>query len=72
MLLKAEIELNAKYKYADAPKGEDIKATSVDNIDCTIRIEFAYLEKINEDKDDVSYAKSYQDVSFIDNPLILK
>lgn len=28
MLLKTEIELNAKYKYADAPKGEDIKATS--------------------------------------------
>lgn len=28
MLLKTEIELNAKYKYADAPKGEDIQATS--------------------------------------------
>ena len=51
---------------------KDIKAVSVDNIDCTIRIEFAYLEKTNEDKDNVSYAKSYQDVSFIDNPGILK
>ena len=51
---------------------KDIKATSVDNIDCTIRIEFAYLEKIDEDKDNVSYNNSYQDVSFIDNPGILK
>lgn len=51
---------------------KDIKAVSVDNIDCTIRIEYAYLDKTNEDKDDVSYANSYQDVSFIDNPGILK
>ena len=51
---------------------KDIKAISVDNIDCTIRIEFAYLEKTNEDKDNVSYIKTYQDVSFIDNPGILK
>lgn len=28
MILKAEIELNAKYKYADAPEGENIGATS--------------------------------------------
>ena len=51
---------------------KDIKAISIDNIDCIIRIEFSYLEKINEDKDDVSYTKTYQDVSFIDNPGILK
>lgn len=51
---------------------KDIKAVSVDNIDCTIRIEYSYLDKTYEGKDDVSYAKSYQDVSFIDNPLILK
>lgn len=51
---------------------KDIKATSVDNIDCTIRIEFAYLDKRNEDSNDVSYSKAYQDVSFIDNPEILK
>ena len=51
---------------------KDIKAINVDNIDCTIRIEFSYFEKINEDKDDVSYIKTYQDVSFIDNPGILK
>lgn len=51
---------------------KDIKAVSVDNIDCTIRIEYAWLKKIDEGKDDVSYANSYQDVSFIDNPGILK
>lgn len=51
---------------------KDIKATSVDNIDCTMRIEYAYLEKINEDRGDVSYTTSYQDVSFVNNPGILK
>ena len=51
---------------------KDIKAISVNNIDCTIRIEFAYLEKTNEDNDEVSYNTYYQDVSFIDNPRILK
>ena len=51
---------------------KDIEAVSVDNIDCTIRIEYVWLKKIDEGKDDVSYAKSYQDVSFIDNPGILK
>lgn len=49
-----------------------IEIISVDNINCTMRIEFSYLDKINEDKDDASYSKSYQDVSFIDNPGILK
>lgn len=51
---------------------KDIKATYVDNIDCKIRIEYSYLEKINEDRGDVSYTNSYQDISFIDNPGILK
>ena len=51
---------------------KDIKAVSVDNIDCTIRIEYAWLKKIDEGKDDMSYANSYRDVSFIDNPGILK
>lgn len=67
-----ENNLNCLLYNYDKYNIKDIKAVSVDNIDCTIRIEFAYLKKINEDKDDVSYTKSYQDVSFINNPGILK
>ena len=50
----------------------NIKVTSIDNIDATAKIEYEYLEKINEDRDDISYTSSYSNVSFIDNPDILK
>lgn len=51
---------------------KDIKVVSVDNISCTIRIAYAYLDKMNENKDNMSYTNSYQDISFIENPGILK
>ena len=51
---------------------KNISVDSIDNIDCTVRINFEYLEKINEDRDDVSYTSSYSDISFIDYPKILK
>ena len=50
----------------------NIKADSVDNIDCNIKVTYEYLEKINEDRDDVSYISSYCNINFIDNPDILK
>lgn len=50
----------------------NISVDSVDNIDCTIRINFEYLEKVNEDRGDVSYTSSYSDISFNDYPEILK
>lgn len=50
----------------------NIKVDSVDNIDCNIKITYEYLEKINEDRDDVSYVSSYSNINFIDNPDILK
>ena len=50
----------------------NIKVDSVDNIDCNIKITYEYLEKINEDRDDVSYTSSYSNINFIDNPDILK
>ena len=49
-----------------------IKIDYVDNIDCTIYINFRYLEKGNEDKGDVSYTSSYSTISFTDYPEILK
>ena len=51
---------------------KNIAIDSVDNIDCTVRITFQYLEKINEDREDMSYTSSYSDISFIYHPEILK
>lgn len=50
----------------------NISIDSVDNIDCTVRINFEYIEKINEDREDVSYTSSYSNISFTDYPEILK
>ena len=50
----------------------NISVDSIDNIDCTVRIKFEYLEKVNEDRGDVSYTSSYSDISFNDYPQILK
>jgi hypothetical protein len=50
----------------------NIAVDFVDNIDCTVRIKFEYLEKVNEDRGDVSYTSSHSDISFNDYPEILK
>ena len=74
MLNKEYIENNLNLLMYNCEKYniKDIKATSVDNIDCIIHIEFAYLEKIYKDRSDISYTTSYQDISFVNNPGILK
>ena len=51
---------------------KNISVESIDNIDCTVRVKFEYLEKINEDRDDVSYTNSSTDINFNDYPEILK
>lgn len=51
---------------------KNISIDYVDNIDCTVYINFRYLEKGNEDKGDVSYTSSYSTISFTDYPEILK
>lgn len=50
----------------------NISVDSVDNIDCTVRINFEYIKKVGEDKEDVSYISSHSDISFTDYPEILK
>ena len=57
---------------ADKYNIKNISVESVDNIDCTVRINFECLEKVNEDRGDVSYTPSYSDISFNDYPEILK
>lgn len=51
---------------------KNIKADSVDNIDCNVKVTYEYLEKINEDRDDINYASSYSNIDFVNNPDILK
>ena len=51
---------------------KDVEATGVDNIECCIKINYKYLEKINEDRDDVSYQSTCTTINFIDNPDVLK
>ena len=51
---------------------KDIKVDYVDNIDCFVRISYEYLEKINEDRGDVSYIPSSANLNFNDLPEILK
>ncbi len=50
---------------------KDVTVGEIDNIDCIVKINYNYLEKINEDRDDVSYKSGYVNISFIDNPKIL-
>lgn len=50
----------------------NISIDSIDNIDCTVRIKFEYIEKVNEDREDVSYTPYRSDISFNDYPEILK
>ena len=50
---------------------KNIKVAGVDNIDGRVKFEYEYLEKVNEDRGDVSYTNSYVNISFIDNPDIL-
>lgn len=50
----------------------NISVDSVDNIDCNVRIKFEYIEKINEDKEDMSYVSSTSNISFNYYPEILK
>lgn len=51
---------------------KDIEVDYIDNIDCIVRISYKYLEKINEDRGDVSYTPSYANINFNDSPEILK
>ena len=50
----------------------NISVDSVDNIDCTIRINFEFIEKVDENREDMSYTSSYSNINFNDYPEILK
>lgn len=63
----------AKFVYnGDKYIFKDITIKYIDNIDCVICVGYKYIEKINEDRGDVSYMDTYVNISFIDNPKVLK
>lgn len=50
----------------------NIKVENVDNIECIINVSYEYMEKINEDRDDIDWSRSTYNISFIDRPEVLK
>lgn len=57
---------------ADDCNIKDITLASIDNIDCTVQINYKYLKKINEDRADIGYNDSCVNISFICYPEMLK
>ena len=55
-----------KYNY------KNIKVEYVDNIICKINVSYEYMEKINEDRGDINWAKSTYNIDFNDKPEVLK
>ena len=51
---------------------KNISIDSIDNIECTVRIKFEYIEKTDKDNDNISYTLYRSDISFNDYPEILK
>ena len=63
--------LNLLMWKADEYNIKDIELVGVDNVDCVVIVAYKYLEKINEDRDDVSYTDSKANISFVDYPDII-
>ena len=51
---------------------KNISIDSIDNIECTVRVKFEYIEKTDKDNDNISYTTYRSDISFNDYPEILK
>lgn len=51
---------------------KNISIDSIDNIECTVRVNFEYIEKTDKDNDNISYIPYYSDISFNDYSEILK
>ena len=63
--------LNLLMWKADEYNIKDIEVVGVDNVDCVVIVAYKYLEKINEDRDDVTYTDSKANISFVDYPDII-
>ena len=63
--------LNLLMWKADEYNIKDIELVGVDNVDCVVIVAYKYLDKINEDRDDVTYTDSKANISFVDYPDII-
>ena len=62
-----------KYVYnADKYIIKDIDIKNIDNIEGVIRVDYKSKEKINKDRDDIVFNQYSVNISFIDNPEVLK
>ena len=50
----------------------NIKVENIDNIECIVKVSYEYMDKINEDRDDIDWSKCNYNINFIDNPKVLK
>ena len=68
------VEANPKYLLYDNDKYDikNISIDSIDNIECTVRVKFEYIEKTDKDNDNISYTPYRSNISFTDYPEILK
>lgn len=60
-----------KYKHEEF-NIKDIEVDSIDNIDCEVIIKYKAIEKINEDRADISYTDYTTSISYLDYPKVLK
>lgn len=51
---------------------KNITIKDIDNISCNVIVKYDYIEKINEDRDDISYSTTNIQINYIDNPEVLK
>ena len=51
---------------------KNIALEYTDNIDCIVSVSFEYIEKINEDRSDISYTTSKSYIHWLDFPEVLK
>ena len=51
---------------------KNITVDCIDNIDCVVVVKYEYTDKVNEDREDMSYITSTGSINFIDHPEVLK
>ena len=51
---------------------KDINIIGIDNINCTVKISFKHMEKINEDRGDIDWDDCTSCISYINYPKVLK
>ena len=51
---------------------KNITFKEIDNISCDIIITYDYIEKINEDREDINYSTNTIRINYLDNPKVLK